>query len=225
MAASLSMIAAAPAAAQVMEPQVKDRPAAPAVTDRENHWILDLTTGGRVTILLRPDVAPGHVERIKTLTRQGFYNGLRFHRVLDTGVPMAQGGDPKGDGTGQSPLPDLAAEFNWMPHVRGAVSMARSGAADGATPEQTKAAENSANSQFFIMFQPMLSLDKKYTVFGRVIDGMQYVDAIPRGEPPASPALIARAYIGSDNPPPYVAPAPGAPVLPAGEEEVTLPGT
>lgn len=217
--------AAAPATAQIMEPTVKDRPAAPAVTDTENHWILDLSTGGRVTIALRPDVAPKHVERIKTLTRQKFYDGLSFHRVLDTGVPMAQGGDPKGDGTGQSTLPDVEAEFNWMPHVRGAVSAARSGAPDGAPQEVVTAAENSANSQFFIMFQPMLSLDKKYTVFGRVISGMQYVDAIPRGEPPANPARIVRAYIGSDNPPAYVAPAPSAPVLPAGEQEVTLPGT
>jgi len=224
-AAAASIVIASPAAAQIVEPTVKDRPAAPALTDTENHWILDLSTGGRVTIALRPDVAPKHVERIKTLTRQKFYDGLSFHRVLDTGVPMAQGGDPKGDGTGQSTLPDVEAEFNWMPHVRGAVSAARSGAPDGAPQEVVTAAENSANSQFFIMFQPMLSLDKKYTVFGRVISGMQYVDAIPRGEPPANPARIVRAYIGSDNPPAYVAPAPSAPVLPAGEQEVTLPGT
>lgn len=212
LAAAAATFAALPASAQLMEGP-KDRPAAPAVTDTSNHWILDLSTGGRVTILLRPDVAPNHVERIKTLTRQNFYNGTMFHRVLDTPIPMAQGGDPKGNGTGGSTLPDLAKEFNWMPHVRGSVAAAR--AED----------ENSANSQFYIMFQPMLGLDKKYTVFGRVISGMQYVDAIPRGEPPAQPARILRAYIGSDSPPPYQPAAPAAPTIAPGDTEVTLPGT
>ena len=156
--------------------------------DPENTWYLDLSTGGRVAIQLRPDIAPGHVERIKALTRQGFYNGLIFHRVIE-GF-MAQGGDPQGTGEGGSTLPDLTAEFNGLPHVRGAVSMARAGD------------PNSANSQFFIMFAPRLSLDKKYTVFGRVVSGMQYVDAIERGEPPINPSKIVRASIGSDNVPP-----------------------
>jgi cyclophilin family peptidyl-prolyl cis-trans isomerase len=163
----------------------------------DNVWVLDLSDGGRVRILLRPDVAPSHVERIKTLTRQGFYNGVVFHRVID-GF-MAQGGDPKGDGTGGSQLPDLKQEFNWLPHMRGTVSMAR---AEG---------ENSANSQFFIMLMPRMQLDNKYTVFGRVIDGMGGVDAIPKGEPPAAPAKIVRATIEGDG----QASAP-APVKPAG---------
>ncbi len=179
----------------------------PLTTDTQNLLLLDLSTGGRVTIWLRPDVAPLMVERIKTLTRQHFYDGLAFHRVID-GF-MAQGGDPKGDGTGGSPLPDVKAEFNYLPHVRGAVSAARSDK------------EDSANSQFFIVFQPRLSLDKKYTVFGRVLDGMQYVDAIERGEPPANPSRIVHAYIAADNPPAYVA-GPPAPALGA---PVTLPGT
>jgi peptidylprolyl isomerase len=154
-----------------------------------------------VTIQLRPDVAPLHVERIKTLARAGFYNGLTFHRVID-GF-MAQGGDPQGDGTGGSNLPDLKAEFNALPHVRGAVAAARTDEPD------------TANSQFFIMLAPRLTLDGKYTVFGRVISGMSYVDAINRGEPPADPSRILRASIGSDNlPPPPAAPAQAAP--PAG---------
>ena len=195
------------AGSSVLDPGARATP--PLTTDKENLWLLDLSDGGRVTIWLRPDVAPKMVERVKTLTRQGFYNGLAFHRVID-GF-MAQGGDPKGDGTGGSTLPNVDAEFNYLPHVRGAVSAARADA------------ENSANSQFFIVFQPRLSLDKKYTVFGRVIDGMQYVDAIQRGEPPADPTKVIRASIAADNPPPYtpaVAPAPvtlGAPV--------TLPGS
>jgi cyclophilin family peptidyl-prolyl cis-trans isomerase len=168
----------------------------PTLADKENVLLLDLSTGGRVTILLRPDAAPKTVERIKTLARRHFYDGLMFHRVID-GF-MAQGGDPKGDGTGGSELPDLQAEFNNLPHVRGAVSAAR---ADD---------PNSANSQFFIVFQPKLNLDKKYTVFGRVADGMGYVDAIERGEPPANPSRILHAYVAADDPPPYQA-APLAP--------------
>jgi peptidylprolyl isomerase len=163
----------------------------------DNIWVLDLSDGGHVRIQLRPDVAPGHVARIKTLTRQGFYNGLDFHRVVD-GF-MAQGGDPKGDGTGGSELPDLKQEFNWLPHMRGTVSMAR--AAD----------ENSANSQFYIMLMPRLQLDHQYTVFGRVIDGMPGVDAISKGEPPASPTRIVRAYIESDG---QAAATPVAPASP-----------
>jgi peptidylprolyl isomerase len=161
--------------------------AVPAITP-DNVLHLDLTTGGRVSIQLRPDVAPKHVERIKTLARQGFYNGVLFHRVIE-GF-MAQTGDPTGTGGGGSPLPDMAAEFNGLPHVRGAVSAARA--------EEP----NSANSQFFIVFFPRLSLDGKYSVFGRVIGGMQFVDAIERGEPPANPSRILKASIGSDNAPP-----------------------
>jgi peptidylprolyl isomerase len=154
----------------------------------ENILNLDLSTGGRVVIQLRPDLAPQHVARIKTLARQGFYNGVLFHRVIE-GF-MAQTGDPTGTGTGGSPLPDLPAEFNGLPHVRGAVSAARSDA------------PNSANSQFFIVFSPRLTLDGKYSVFGRVVSGMQYVDAIERGEPPAAPSRIVKASLGSDNLPP-----------------------
>jgi cyclophilin family peptidyl-prolyl cis-trans isomerase len=153
----------------------------------EHLLALDLSTGGRVVIQLRPDVAPLHVERIKTLTRQGFYNGLLFHRVID-GF-MAQGGDPAGNGTGGSPLPDVPAEFNGLPHVRGTVSMARSESPD------------SANSQFFIMLLPRLSLDRNYTAFGRVVSGIEFVDRIQRGEPPASPSRIVQASIVADNRP------------------------
>jgi cyclophilin family peptidyl-prolyl cis-trans isomerase len=153
--------------------------------DPANVWVLDLSNGMRVRIQLRPDIAPGHVERIKTLTRQRFYDGLLFHRVID-GF-MAQGGDPKGDGSGGSTLPDLKQEFTWMPHLRGTVSMAR---ADS---------EDSANSQFFIMFMPRSQLDNKYTVFGRVIDGMPAVDAIAKGEPPQLPTRIVRASIEADG--------------------------
>jgi cyclophilin family peptidyl-prolyl cis-trans isomerase len=206
--AALGSLLATPALAQYV-PSIHP---APPVNDKENLLYLDLSTGGRVTIVLRPDVAPMTVERIKTLTRRHFYDGLLFHRVID-GF-MAQTGDPKGNGTGGSDLPDLKAEFNYLPHVRGAVSAAR--AQD----------ENSANSQFFIIFEPTLKLDRKYTVFGRVIDGMQYVDAIARGEPPIDPAKIEHAWIAADNPPAYT-PAPPAPAASAGADlgpEVTLPG-
>lgn len=175
----------APAAAQNAVPAAPL--AVPAITP-DNVLHLDLSTGGRVSIQLRPDVAPKHVDRIKTLARQGFYNGIQFHRVIE-GF-MAQTGDPTGTGSGGSPLPDMAAEFNGLPHVRGAVSAAR--AED----------PNSANSQFFIVFSPRLTLDGKYSVFGRVVSGMQYVDVIERGEPPANPSRIVKASIGSDNAPP-----------------------
>jgi peptidylprolyl isomerase len=166
-------------------------PPPPPALEPENTLLLDLTSGGRVTIQLRPDVAPNHVARIKELVRKGFYNGLVFHRVIE-GF-MAQTGDPRGDGTGGSDLPDLAAEFNGLPHTRGALAMAR-------TMEP-----NSANSQFYIMFVPRLAMDGKYTVFGRVVGGMNFVDAIERGEPPAVPTRIARASIGSDNVAPLTA--------------------
>lgn len=157
------------------------------VNNPEYLWHLDLSTGGRVTIQLFPNVAPSHVERIKTLTREGFYNGIRFHRVID-GF-MAQTGDPTATGTGGSSLPDLKAEFNPTPHVRGVVSMARADSPD------------SANSQFFILFMPRFGLDKNYTAFGRVISGMQYVDAINRGEPPEVMTRIVQASIAADGKP------------------------
>jgi len=200
---------AVPAAAQIVESNIPGRAAPPLTTDVANLWLLDLSDGGRVTILLRPDLAPKMVERIKTLTRQHFYDGLTFHRVID-GF-MAQGGDPKGDGTGGSTLPNVPAEFNYYPHVRGAVSAAR--AED----------ENSANSQFFIVLQPRLSLDKKYTVFGRVIEGMNWADAIERGEPPQNPTRILHAYIAADAPPAY-SPAPPTPPAASLGAPVTLPG-
>ncbi|OYY89677.1 MAG: peptidylprolyl isomerase [Sphingomonas sp. 28-66-16] len=195
------------ASAQVID--VPGRPPIPSPSDKENLLLLDLSTGGRVTILLRPDVAPKMVERIKTLVREHFYDGLKFHRVID-GF-MAQTGDPKGDGTGGSKLPDLKAEFNYLPHVRGVVSAARG------------QSEDSANSQFFIVFEPTLKLDKKYTAFGRVIDGMEFVDAVERGEPPADPSRILHAYIAADNPPPYT-PAPAPAANPDLGPAVTLPG-
>jgi len=155
--------------------------------DPENVVNLDLSNGGRVAIRLMPQWAPNHVERIKTLVRQHFYDGVIFHRVID-GF-MAQTGDPTGTGAGGSQLPDLKAEFNAMPHLRGTVSMARTDRPD------------TANSQFFIVFYPRFSLDRKYTVFGRVIAGMDTVDRIERGEPPANPTKIVRASLGSDNVP------------------------
>jgi peptidylprolyl isomerase len=155
--------------------------------DLDNILFLDLSNGKRVAIRLMPQWAPHHVERIKTLTRQGFYDGIIFHRVID-GF-MAQTGDPTGTGRGGSELPDIEAEFNAFPHVRGTVAMAR--AQD----------ENSANSQFFIVFYPRFSLDRRYTNFGRVIAGMDGVDAIHRGEPPADPTKILQASIASDHKP------------------------
>jgi peptidylprolyl isomerase len=150
-------------------------------------WVLDLSNGERVKIRLMDEWAPTHVERIKTLTRQGFYDGVIFHRVID-GF-MAQGGDPTGTGQGGSELPDLEEEFNPMPHVRGTVSMARAND------------EDSANSQFFIVFYPRFSLDKRYTNFGRVIENMAAVDAINRGEPPQNPTRIVQASLASQNKP------------------------
>jgi cyclophilin family peptidyl-prolyl cis-trans isomerase len=189
----------APAPATVLAPP----PATP-----ENTWVLDLSTGGRVTIQLRPDKAPNHVERIKTLTRAGFYNGLIFHRVID-GF-MAQTGDPKGTGEGGSPLPDLKAEFNDLPHVRGVVSMARAESND------------SANSQFFIMLMPTLRLDNRYTAFGRVLSGMQFVDAIEKGEPPVNPARIVKAGIQADGENAPLRPLPAVPTpAPSATPEAT----
>jgi peptidylprolyl isomerase len=179
----------------------------PPPLDPENTLLLDLSTGGRVTLQLRPDMAPRHVERMKTLARRGFYNGLSFHRVIE-GF-MAQGGDPQGNGTGGSELPDVEAEFNALPHVRGALAAARA------------ESPNSANSQFFIMLAPRLSLDGKYTVYGRVVSGMNFVDAIERGEPPVNPTRILRASIGSDNlPPPTADEAAAAVAAPPGVAQV-----
>ncbi len=150
------------------------------MADPENTLILE-TTKGRVVIELRPDLAPGHVERIKTLARQGFYDNVPFHRVIE-GF-MAQTGDPTGTGTGGSDLPDLKAEFSTTPHVRGTCSMARTSDPD------------SANSQFFICFDDAGFLDKQYTVWGEVESGMDYVDALPVGEPPREPGRIVKATV------------------------------
>ena len=158
-----------------------------ATVDAENVLLLDLSSGGRVRIVMRPDVAPKHVERIRTLARQGFYDGTVFHRVID-GF-MAQGGDPTGTGQGGSKLPDLEPEFNDLPHVRGALAMARA------------QAENSANSQFYIVLQPVLKLDRTYTIWGRVVGGMQWVDAITKGEPPENPSRVVKASIEADKVP------------------------
>ena len=152
--------------------------------DLENTLILTLESGP-VSIKLRPDLAPGHVARIKELVREGFYDGVVFHRVIP-GF-MAQGGDPSGTGRGGSDKPDLKAEFNDEPHVRGVVSMAR-------TPNP-----DSANSQFFIVFDDATFLDKQYTVWGQVTEGMDHVDALPKGEPPRAPGKIVSAKIAGDE--------------------------
>jgi peptidylprolyl isomerase len=170
-------------------------------SDLENLLLLDLSNGQRVPIRLMKEWAPNHVERIKTLTRQGFYDGVIFHRVID-GF-MAQTGDPTGTGQGGSQLPDLAKEFNPMPHVRGTVAMARA------------QSEDSANSQFYLMFYPRFALDKRYTVFGRVIGNMAAVDAIERGEPPENPTYIVQASIAADGKPQkFPAPAVAATEVP-----------
>lgn len=174
--------------------------------DLDNILYLDLSNGQRVAIRLEPQWAPQTVERIKMLTRQGFYDGIIFHRVID-GF-MAQTGDPTGTGEGGSPLPDVKAEFNSMPHIRGTVSMAR--AQD----------EDSANSQFFIVFYPRFGLDRNYTNFGRVISNMAAVDAIHRGEPPTDPTYIAQASLASDNKPPKFT---AQEKLPAGANVATAP--
>jgi len=135
--------------------------------------------GGDVTIKLRPDLAPGHVARIAALANDGFYDGVVFHRVIP-GF-MAQGGDPTGTGMGGSKQPDLKAEFSAERHIRGTCSMARS------------SSPNSANSQFFICFADAGFLDKQYTVWGEVTDGMDLVDALPKGEPPRTPGKIVTA--------------------------------
>ncbi len=137
--------------------------------------------GGDVVIKLRPDLAPGHVARITELAKEGFYDGVVFHRVIP-GF-MAQGGDPTGTGGGGSKKPNLQAEFNAEPHVRGTCSMART------------SAPHSANSQFFICFDDARFLDNQYTVWGQVISGMEHVDALPKGEPPRNPGKIIKATV------------------------------
>ena len=148
----------------------------------DDRLTLSLSTGGDVVIRLRPDLAPEHVKRITELAGQGFYDNVLFHRVIP-GF-MAQTGDPTGTGMGSSNLPDLKAEFNREPHVRGTVSMARKGDPD------------SANCQFFICFADSGFLDGQYTVWGEVESGMEHVDALPKGEPPASPGRIEKATVG-----------------------------
>ena len=187
--AAFALIAAAPPpqAAAPAEPSL----AAPAevAANPANKLTLELSNGGTVVIQMRPDLAPRHVQRIQTLVRQGFYNGLTFHRVIP-GF-MAQGGDPKGTGEGGSSLPDLKAEFSQIPFLRGTVAAARL----GDNPD-------SSNSQFFIMFVPNPTMIGDYTAWGRVISGMDAVDAIAPGEPPAEPTKIVRAYLGDMAAPP-----------------------
>ena len=199
----LVLVAAKAAPVAPVKPALSLVAPAEIAADPANRWTLELSTGTKVVVQLRPDLAPGHVYRIQLLTTQGFYNGLKFHRVIP-GF-MAQGGDPQGTGVGGSKLPDLAAEFNDMPHLRGVASMARADA------------PNSANSQFFLMLAPRFSLDHKYSAFGRVIEGMVAVDGMAVGEPPAEPTRIVRATIGGPLPaPPVLAAAPvaaPAPVL------------
>ena len=151
--------------------------------DAENTLILTLE-GGPVTIKLRPDLAPKHVERIKELAREGFYDGVVFHRVIP-GF-MAQGGDPTGSGMGGSDKPNLPAEFSKQPHLEGVCSMARS------------QSPNSANSQFFICNADAKFLDGQYTAWGEVTDGMAHVDALPVGEPPRSPGKIVSMKVAAD---------------------------
>jgi peptidylprolyl isomerase len=155
------------------------------MAEDRNTLVLTLDTGdgagGDVVIKLRPDLAPQHVARIKELAEEGFYDGVVFHRVIP-GF-MAQGGDPTGTGMGGSGKPDLPAEFSREPHVRGVASMARA-----QNP-------NSANSQFFIVFDDARFLDNQYTVWGQVTEGMEHVDALPKGEPPREPGKIVKASL------------------------------
>ncbi len=214
--ATLAAVTAAPAhalakrkdaAAEATAPAVNAGQYAPVNYDKtvqpENVLLLDLSNGQRVAIRLMPEWAPEHVARVKTLTQQGFYNNVVFHRVID-GF-MAQTGDPTGTGQGGSSLPDLKAEFNPQPHLRGTVSMARA------------ASDDSANSQFFIVFYPRFALDRKYTVFGRVIENMAAVDAIQRGEPPENPTRIVQASLASENKPMPAMTAPAQPAITADE--------
>jgi cyclophilin family peptidyl-prolyl cis-trans isomerase len=179
---AFALVAAKPAPV-VVPPLPSVTAPAEVAANPANRLTLDLSNGGIIVIQMRPDLAPHHVERVQTLVRQGFYNGLTFHRVIP-GF-MAQGGDPKGTGEGGSSLPDLKAEFTSLPFLRGTVAAARKG--DNV---------DSANSQFFIMFVPNGELTGQYTIWGRVISGMDTVDAIAPGEPPSDPTKIVRAYLG-----------------------------
>ncbi len=151
--------------------------------DAENTIIMTLETGD-VTIKLRPDLAPQHADRIRELSREGFYDGVVFHRVIP-GF-MAQGGDPTGTGSSGSSKPNLPAEFSKQSHVRGVCSMART-----ANP-------NSANSQFFICFDDATFLDGQYTVWGEVTGGMDLIDGLPKGEPPRAPGKIVSMKVAAD---------------------------
>jgi peptidylprolyl isomerase len=149
------------------------------VVDHSFHTLTIALESGPVKIKLRPDLAPNHVARIAELANEGFYDGVVFHRVIP-GF-MAQGGDPTGTGASGSDRPNLKAEFSSQPHVRGVCSMARTN-----NP-------NSANSQFFIVFDDARFLDRQYTVWGEVVEGMEHVDALPTGEPPRNPGKIVSA--------------------------------
>ena len=151
--------------------------------DPENTLLIE-TTKGPVVVAMRPDLAPNHVAHIKKLAREGFYDGIVFHRVIE-GF-MAQTGDPTGTGTGSSKYPNLKQEFNAEPHVRGTTSMARSQNPD------------SANSQFFIVFDDARFLDRQYTVWGKVIEGMENVDKIKRGEPVRDPDKMVSVKVAAD---------------------------
>jgi cyclophilin family peptidyl-prolyl cis-trans isomerase len=178
------LIAAKPAPVPAPMPSI----IAPAqiAANKANHLFIQLSSGGTVEIVLRPDLAPHHVERIQTLVRRGFYDGLAFHRVIPDF--MAQGGDPKGSGEGGSDLPDLKAEFTAVPFMRGTFGAARANS------------PNSANSQFFVMYARHPELDESYTVMGRVVAGMDAADAIAPGEPPPQPTKIVHAYLGDAAP-------------------------
>ena len=178
------LIAAKPAPVPAPMPSI----IAPAqiAANKANHLFIQLSSGGTVEIVLRPYLAPHHVERIQTLVRRGFYDGLTFHRVIPDF--MAQGGDPKGSGEGGSDLPDLKAEFTAVPFMRGTFGAARANSPD------------SANSQFFVMYARHPELDESYTVMGRVVAGMDAADGIAPGEPPPQPTKIVHAYLGDAAP-------------------------
>ena len=158
--------------------------AAPQARAEDKLLYLD-TAYGRTVIKMRPDIAPKHVAQIETLAKQHFYDNVVFHRVID-GF-MAQTGDPTGTGTGKSKLPNIPAEFSKEKFSRGTVGMARG-------PD-----ENSANSQFFICFAPARYLEEQYTVWGEVVSGMEFIDKIKRGEPPANPDKIIKLRVAGDE--------------------------
>ena len=196
---ALALVAAKPA--PPVAPALTHTAPAPIAADPANRLNIELSSGGTVVIQLRPDIAPQHVYRIQTLASQGFYNGLTFHRVIP-GF-MAQGGDPQGTGTGGSTLPNVQAEFSGLPHMRGVMAMAR-----------TMDDLNGGNSQFFIMLSAGMVLDKKYSILGRVISGMQFVDGVAPGEPPEAPTKMVRVWIDGPLPAPAIVPAAAAPAEP-----------